>query len=117
MTTIYGIKNCDTVRKAIKWLKDHDIEHRYHDFRKDGLDETIVQKWVTTAGWENIINKRGLSWRRLSDADKKDIDTDKAIKLILENPTLIKRPVLIYRNEMNIGFDAENYSRIFDTKQ
>ncbi|MCF6235977.1 MAG: ArsC family reductase [Gammaproteobacteria bacterium] len=114
MTTIYGIKNCDTVRKAIKWLNNQGIEHTFHDFRKDGIDETTLHHWIASAGWETVLNKRGLSWRQLSDEDKKNIDDNKAMKLILENPTLVKRPVLAHQDEIYIGFNEDTYTKIFN---
>ncbi|HEB62933.1 MAG TPA: ArsC family reductase [Gammaproteobacteria bacterium] len=114
MTVIYGIKNCDTVRKAIKWLNNQGIEYTFHDFRKDGIDEPTVHRWISAAGWETVLNKRGLSWRQLSDEDKKGIDDNKAMKLILENPTLVKRPVLVDQDEIHIGFNEDIYTKIFN---
>ena len=108
MITIYGIKNCDTCRKALKWLEVEKIDHRFHDFRTDGLDKTTLQCWIAAVGWETLLNRRGTTWRKLPDADKVDVDDQAASRLMLTNPTLIKRPVVDAGGEVIVGFkDAE----------
>ena len=108
MITIYGIKNCDTCRKALKWLQAEGIEHRYHDFRADGLVAADVTRWVSAVGWETLLNRRGTTWRKLPDADKDGIDEQKAAELMQANPTLIKRPVFDLGGKVVVGFkDAE----------
>ncbi|MCL1114099.1 ArsC family reductase [Shewanella basaltis] len=111
--TLYGIKNCDTVRKARKWLEAEKIDYTFHDFREDGLTTDMVNQWVSTVGWEVLFNKRSTSFRSLNDADKADITQDKAIALMVEHPTLIKRPVLVKQNNILIGFKAEQYQAWF----
>ncbi|WP_418357003.1 MULTISPECIES: ArsC family reductase [Shewanella] len=111
--TLYGIKNCDTVRKARKWLEAEKIDYTFHDFREDGLTTDMVNQWVSTVGWEALFNKRSTSFRSLNDADKADITQDKAIALMVEHPTLIKRPVLVKQNNILIGFKAEQYQAWF----
>ncbi|MEK9645582.1 MAG: ArsC family reductase [Alphaproteobacteria bacterium] len=90
---VYGIKNCDTCRKALQWLKAEGIKHRFHDFRADGLDAADLARWADAAGWETLLNRRGTTWRKLPDADKDEVDAGKATKLMEANPTLIKRPL------------------------
>jgi len=113
VTTLYGIKNCDTVRKARKWLESESIDHSYHDFRADGLDKKDLKAWVKAAGWEVLLNKRSTSWKQLSDKDKETVDESKAIALMLANPTLIKRPVLTHKKEIHVGFKPAEYAKLF----
>ncbi len=108
MITIYGIKNCDTCRKALKWLKAEGIEHNFHDFRTDGLDPNDLAGWVSATGWETLLNRRGTTWRKLPGADKENVETGKAVALMQANPTLIKRPVFDLGRDIVVGFkDAE----------
>lgn len=111
--TLYGIKNCDTVRKARKWLQANQPQVTFHDFREDGLDKDQLTSWVAMAGWETLFNKRSTSFRNLSDADKSDIDEDKAIELMLAHPTLIKRPVLVGADKLQVGFKEAQYQAWF----
>ena len=110
---LYGIKNCDTVRKARKWLQANQPQVTFHDFREDGLDKDQLSSWVAMAGWETLFNKRSTSFRNLSDADKSDIDQDKAIELMLAHPTLIKRPVLVATDKVQVGFKEAEYQAWF----
>ncbi|WP_028773866.1 ArsC family reductase [Shewanella waksmanii] len=107
--TLYGIKNCDTVRKAKKWLETNNIEVKFHDFRADGISADIIEQWLTQVDWETLFNKRSTSFRALSDTDKADIDQQKAISLMVSHPTLIKRPVLVLNDQVLVGFKAELY--------
>ena len=109
MYQLYGIKNCDTVKKARKWLEQHEVSYQFHDFRVDGLDKALLARFETALGWQTLLNKRSTSWRQLDETQKNDLSADKAIKLMLENPTLIKRPVLEANNQFLIGFNTENY--------
>ena len=111
MTTVYGIKNCDTVKKALKWLDTHDIAYRFHDFRQDGINKTDLQQWSKAVGWEALLNKRSTTWRQLPDQDKDDIDASKAITLMLSNPTLIKRPVITTGKTTLVGFKEADYKK------
>lgn len=113
MSTLYGISNCDTVRKARKWLVANELEVNFHDVRKDGLDEATLKAWVAELGWEALLNKRGTTFRQLEDADKADIDKAKAIALMLAHPAMIKRPVLAHNDNYYVGFNADNYQQIF----
>jgi len=114
MTTLYGIKNCDTVRKARKWLEAHDVPFTFHDFRSDGLDEKNLRDWAGTVGWETLLNRRGTTWRQLPETQRDGLDEKKAIQLMLENPTLIKRPVLATDDgQTHVGFKPADYETIF----
>lgn len=104
MITVIGIKSCDTCRKALAWLKSKNIDHKYHDLRADGLKEQDLAKWVKALGWEAVLNRRSTTWRGLSDADKADIDDEKAKRLMAEHPTLIKRPVFEVGGDVHVGF-------------
>jgi arsenate reductase len=112
MLTIYGIKTCDTCRKALKWLDDEGIPHQYHDFRANGLDEATLSRWMAAVGWETLLNRRGTTWRKLSDADKDGVDETKAAKLMLAQPTLIKRPVFNLGDSFVIGFADTEKAKI-----
>ncbi len=113
MTTIYGIKNCDTMKKAFKWLDDHGVEYQFHDYKKRGLDQKTLNAWIKQAGWEALVNRRGLTWRKLPEAEREDINEAKAIKLILANPSLIKRPLLDTGKALQVGFNPEAYQALF----
>jgi len=114
MTTLYGIKNCDTVRKARKWLETHNITYHFHDFRADGLTGEQLQRWCKLAGWETLLNRRGTSWRQLPPQTRDNIDEASALELMRQNPTLIKRPVL-ERDDgaLLIGFSESEFQRTF----
>ena len=113
MTTIYGIKNCDTMKKAFKWLDEHGVDYDFHDYKKVGLDEKQLKTWVKQVGWETLVNRRGTTWRKLPEADRENINEAKAIKLMLANLSLIKRPVLNNSNTLQIGFKADEYEQLF----
>tara|TARA_Y100000588_G_scaffold336950_1_gene378121 strand:- start:165 stop:515 length:351 start_codon:yes stop_codon:yes gene_type:complete len=114
MITMYGIKNCDTCRKALKWLQAEGIEHRFHDFRADGLEADDVARWVAAVGWEVLLNRRGTTWRKLPDTDKDGVDEMKASVLMQANPTLIKRPVFDIDDTVVVGFKDAEQQRIRD---
>ena len=109
MTTLYGIKNCDTVKKAKRWLDDEGVAYEFHDFRSDGLSKDTLKAWVETVGFEKLVNNRSTTWRQLPSDDKDNLNETKAVNLMLANPTLIKRPVLVADSEIIVGFKAENY--------
>ena len=112
MLTLYGIKNCDTVKKARRWLEDHGVEYQFHDFRQDGLDKKQLSGWVERLGWEAVVNKRSTTWRNLSDKEK-DIKTNaQATKLLAANPTLIKRPVTENNKTLLVGFNETEYQKL-----
>ena len=108
---IYGIKNCDTVRKARKWLEQHGISHDYHDFREDGLSREILDRWLAGLDWQEIFNKKSTTYRQLPASTRERLDQDIARQLMLDYPTLIKRPVLEHKQGLLLGFSAEQYSR------
>ncbi len=109
MTIIYGISNCDTVRKAKRWLDEQQIDYQYHDFRKQGLEKELLDSWVDQLGWEVLLNRRGTTWRKLAKTDTEDLDQNRAIALMLENPSLIKRPVLDHTGRISVGFSEPQY--------
>jgi Spx/MgsR family transcriptional regulator len=113
MITIYGIKNCDTMKKARAWLDAAGIAYRFHDYKAEGIDAALLRGWVDASGWETLLNRAGTSFRQLPDADKQAIDADKAVALMLRNPSMIKRPVLVGDAELLIGFKPELYRAFF----
>ncbi len=114
MITLYGISNCDTIRKARKWLQQQDIDYQFHDYRKQGLDAGMLNRWADELGWEALLNRRGTTWRQLPEAQKQDLTRDRAITLMLEHPAMIKRPLLDLGECRQLGFSAADYSRLFD---
>ena len=112
MITLFGIPNCDTIKKARKWLGDHDVDYRFHDFRKDGLEKSALEQWVKSAGWETLLNQRGTTWRQLPENDKTDINESKAIRLMLAHPAMIKRPVLVMGKTVLVGFSEQDYKNL-----
>lgn len=113
--TLYGIKNCDTVKKARKWLDENNIAHRFHDVRADGLNQDMLKKWIDATGWETVLNKRGTTWRKLDTTVQENVSADNVSELLLEHPAMIKRPVLDINGEIIIGFKADNYDEIFNS--
>ena len=111
--TLFGIPNCDTVKKARRWLEQNDIAYQFHDFRRDGLDEKRLKQWFRLTDWEQLLNRRSRTWRELNDADKENITQTKAIKLMLAQPSIIKRPVAVRTSNVTIGFDSKTYSTEF----
>lgn len=113
MVTLYGIKNCDTVKKARGWLDGHQVDYRFHDLRADGLERADLEAWVTELGWESLLNRRGTTWRGLPEERRESLDAFGAIRLMLEYPTLIKRPVLDLGSRRMVGFSPTSYAEIF----
>lgn len=113
MTTLYGIKNCDSVKKARSWLDKEGIDYRFHDVRIDGLTAEQVAAWLEQLTPEKLVNKRSTTWKQLPEAEKTRVDRGEAIALILQHPTLIKRPLLEYGGKSYTGFTAEQYQNIF----
>lgn len=110
--TIYGIKNCDTMKKAFRWLDDHDFSYDFHDYKKDGADIEVLKKAIKAHGWETVINRRGTTWRKLPDDIKETMDADKAIEIAHETPSIIKRPILLIGDKLHIGFSEESYEEL-----
>ncbi len=113
-TVIYGIKNCDTVKKALKWLEAEGIAHQYHDFRQNGLSTSKLDTWLNVVGANDLINRRSTSWKQLSEKEREQIDAGDGKLLILGTPTLIKRPVLEHNGRIYCGFKPDLYSSIFN---
>ena len=111
MTTVYGIKNCDTMKKAFAWLEGHGIAYAFHDYKKLGADEALLKKWAVRAGWEKLINTRGPSFRKLPPEKQASLTEKKAFALMLENPSMIKRPILETGKTLLVGFDADEYAK------
>lgn len=109
MVTLYGISNCDTIRKARRWLDAQGVEFRFHDYRKDGLEREQLSGWADELGWQALLNRRGTTWRKLPEADREGIDRDSAIALMLAHPAMIKRPLLDTGNKRLLGFDEQQY--------
>src|SRR6187431_2592562 len=111
-TMLYGIKNCDTMKKARSWLEEHNVEYAFHDYKAEGIDKVRLQGWIKAAGWETLLNRAGTTFRKLPDAEKQDIDEKRAIALMLEQPSMIKRPVLERGRKLLVGFSPEKYSAL-----
>ena len=110
MLTVYGIKSCDTCRKARQYLAEHDIEFRFHDIRDDGLDVGMLQRWAQQVDWEKLLNRKSLSWRKIPEVDRSNVDQERAFSLIIDRPTLLKRPVLEDDDFLAVGFSARRFA-------
>ncbi|MEQ8308467.1 MAG: ArsC family reductase [Hoeflea sp.] len=110
--TIYGIKNCDTMKKARSWLAEHAIEADFHDYKASGIDREHLERWCAEAGWETVLNRAGMTFRKLDEASKQDLDAEKAIGLMLAQPSMIKRPVLEADGRILIGFKPDLYESL-----
>ena len=110
--TLYGIKNCDTVKKARKWLDANSVPYIFHDFRVDGINKTLVNNFLKQIDLETLINKRGTTWRKLSDEEKEIKNKTQAVELMIENPTIIKRPVLDVNKILFVGFSDDSYKAV-----
>ncbi|WP_449286584.1 ArsC family reductase [Marinobacter sp. PE14] len=107
---LYGIKNCDTVKKARKWLDEQGIDYEFHDFKKDGLQSELLFRWEQAVGWETLLNRRGTTWRKLPEDVRDTIDAQSAHEIMLENPSIIKRPVVENGDDVRVGFSADEWS-------
>ena len=110
---IYGIKNCDTMKKAVDWLKNNDVAYDFHDYRAEGIDAGTVKNWVKELGWEKVLNKASTTFKELPEADKVDLDADKAVRLMVQSPTMIKRPMLVEDDKITAGFKPDIYAALF----
>lgn len=111
--TIYGIRNCDTMKKAFAWLDGHGVAYAFHDYRAEGLSAATLERWVKALGWEVLLNKSSSTFRALPEAEKSGLDEAKARALMLANPTMIKRPVLDAGGKLSVGFKPEAYAARF----
>ena len=107
---LYGIPNCDTVKKARKWLEAHELEYAFHDFKKEGVDPANLKDWIADKGVDTVLNRRGTTFRKLPEADKADIDEAKAFTLLQEHTSMIKRPVVVHSGGILVGFKEEEWS-------
>ncbi len=111
--TIYGIKACDTMKKARAWLDARGVAYTFHDYKAHGIDRTVLGDWARIAGWETLLNRSGTTFRKLSDSERTGLDEDKAITLMLAQPSMIKRPVLDIDGTLIVGFKPEIYAAAF----
>jgi arsenate reductase len=109
MLTVYGIKSCDTCRKARKYLAENDIEFRFHDVRDDGLDIQMLERWGDRIDWQKLLNRQSLTWRKIPEVDREDMSKERAFALMLDQPTLVKRPVLESEQFMAVGFSEKRF--------
>lgn len=111
--TLYGIKNCDTMKKARNWLDGHGVAHTFHDYKASGIDKAHLLRWSKAVGWETLLNRAGTTFRKLDDAAKQGLTETRAIALMLEQPSMIKRPVLDLDGTITVGFKPEIYAQQF----
>jgi arsenate reductase len=111
--TLYGIKNCDTMKKARAWLDARGVAYAFHDYKVGGVERGRLEEWVRAVGWETLLNRAGTTFRKLSDADKTELGERKAVELMLANPSMIKRPVLETGGGLVVGFKPETYAKTF----
>ena len=113
MIKLFGIPNCDTIKKAKKWLEQSNIEYTFHDYRKDGVNSEMVNNFCQQLDWQQVLNKRGTTYRQLDDATKENLNAESAVALLVEQPAMIKRPILEKNGEFHLGFKADQYQSIF----
>ncbi|MFK7732809.1 MAG: ArsC family reductase [Pseudomonadales bacterium] len=113
MITLYGIKNCDTVKKARRWLEANGCEHQFHDFRVDGLSAETVDSWLKKSDWNTVLNRRSTTWKQLDDDQRDGVDETNVRDLLVANPTLVKRPVTVNNGSILIGFKEEIFADAF----
>ena len=111
--TIYGIKNCDTMKKARAWLDAKGVAYAFHDYKAEGIDKASLEQWAKEVGWETLLNRAGTTFRKLPDAQRENVTEKKAIALMLEQPSMIKRPVLEVGGKLVVGFKPEIYAKTF----
>ena len=111
--TLYGIKNCDTMKKARAWLDERGKAYVFHDYKTAGIDRKRLQGWVGQVGWETLLNRAGTTFRKLPDADKEGLTEARAIDLMLAQPSMIKRPVLDAKGKLTVGFKPDDYKKLF----
>jgi arsenate reductase (glutaredoxin) len=111
--TIYGIKNCDTMKKARAWLDKHEVAYAFHDYKAEGLDKAKLEGWAKKVGWELLLNRAGTTFKKLPDEDKENVTEKKAIALMLAQPSMIKRPVLDVGGKLTVGFKPDIYEKVF----
>lgn len=112
MMKIYGIKNCDTMKKAFRWLEQHNLDYEFIDYKKQPPNQDLSKKFIDELGWETVINRRGTTWRKLDDTTKETMNASNAIALIQQQPSVIKRPILETNGKLIAGFDENTYSKL-----
>ncbi|HSO81099.1 ArsC family reductase [Thiocapsa sp.] len=112
MVALYGIPNCDTMKKARAWLDAHGVDYRFHDYKREGVDETRLRAWVDELGWETLVNRRGTTWRKLPEDVREGMDAEAAVRVMLETPSIIRRPVLDTGELRHAGFSETDYERL-----
>ena len=113
MLTIYGIPSCDSCRNARKWLTERGVDHQFHDLRADGLDLAMLERWSRALEWQTLLNTRSLTWRKVPEVDRAELNSNRALALMLDQPTLVKRPVLETDDIVVVGFSPDNYADLF----
>jgi arsenate reductase len=111
--TIYGIKNCDTMKKARVWLDDNGVGYAFHDYKTEGVDRATLERWAGQVGWEILLNRAGTTFRKLPDAQRENVTEKKALALMIEQPSMIKRPVLDVGGKLLVGFKPDIYAKHF----
>lgn len=111
--TIYGIKNCDTMKKARTWLDDHGVAYAFHDYKAEGIDKVSLERWAKEVGWEILLNRAGTTFRKLPDDQRENVTEKKAIALMMDQPSMIKRPVLNAGGKLLVGFKPDAYAKQF----
>jgi len=114
MVTIYGIKNCDTMKRAFAWLQQHGVAYDFHDYKKAGVSTELLNRWSDQVGWEKLLNTRGTTWRKLPENQRHEMNESKALQLMNQQPSLIKRPVIDSSDTLLVGFDEAAYARLFN---
>jgi len=117
MLTVFGITSCDTCRRAKKYLTEQDIEFRFHDVREDGLDIQMLERWAARIDWQKLLNKQSLTWRKIPEVDRNDMTKDKAFALMIDRPTLLKRPVLEAEKFLAVGFSEKRFADFWAATQ
>ncbi len=112
MIKIYGIKNCDSMKKAFKWLDENGIDYDFHDYKKLGADSDLLTTAIKEHRWENVLNRRGTTWRKLNDTTKENMNDESALATALDNPSIIKRPLMVHNDKTHLGFKTEKYQEI-----
>jgi arsenate reductase len=112
--TIYGIKACDTMKKARSWLDDHGIDYAFHDYKKDGLDAATIDRFLKDIEWEKLLNRAGTTFRKLPEEERQNVDAEKARALMLAQPSMVKRPVLEKDGKLTVGFKPDQYETFFE---
>jgi len=117
MLTVFGIKSCDTCRRAKKYLDEHNIEYQFHDLREDGLDIQMLERWTQRIGWARLLNKQSLTWRKIPEVDRNDMTHNKALAAMIDNPTLVKRPVLESKRFIAVGFSEKRFGDFINNNE